>query len=269
MLNDVEKKFEPFLKDAKNFDLKEMKSRLNDHGVYFFTYSNVEEVEHEFKKLGPLATHPNSEGSSATPLVATGGRTYGRGERGFSNCSLLPHTDQSLRDPPLAYLALLCVVPAIVGGSSLFVDAKLVYGKLKREFPHYLEQLSDPELFFHRFDDTFSAVPIFSVTQCGRTIVRARLDELGFASLAGSEALLKFKEIVDEYTVNIQLKPGDGFILNNSRWLHGRLDFHGERKFLRYLIAAKSRDDAHLGFESVADSPDKLDTASLHSGTQQ
>ncbi|MES0884308.1 TauD/TfdA family dioxygenase [Roseibium sp. SCP14] len=249
-----EVKFDPFSEKAEKFDAQAMKEDLKANGIYRFEFDSTSEVEDGLSRMGQLVNHPDSDGRLATQLEATGKRDYGRGQRGFSNCSLPPHTDQALRSPPLAYLALLCIQPAQVGGESLFVDSKLVYRRLSIEYPKFLEVLSNPEIIAHRFEDQFSSVPVFTALEDDRIIARVRFDELCYSSIAGIDAIQKLREIVEEYTVRISVKQNQGFVVSNSRWLHGRSDFVGERKYLRYLVAANNQNDPNLGFSISNDS---------------
>ena len=194
--------------------------------------------------------HTDSQESLTTQIDAKQSFDYKRGQRGFSNCSLAPHSDQLLRSPPIRYLGSLFAKPAKIGGSSTFVDMKLVYQKMASSFPEYLDDLFDPDTLVHRFDDIYTSVPVFSKSASNYVVSRVRFDELNYVSFSKLQAVQKLHDIVDEFTVSIDLKQNQGFIVDNTRWLHGRQELFGARSAERFLIAANTDDIPTLGFPS-------------------
>lgn len=227
-----------------------MNDALSENGIYLFASQDKTVVLDAVSHLGRLVKHTESQDSVTTQIEARLSFDYKRGQRGFSNCSLAPHSDQSLRSPPIRYLGLLFKKPALVGGSSTFVDMKLAYQKMATSFPEYLDDLFDPDTLVHRFDDVYTSVPVFSKGASNHVVSQVRFDELNYVSFSKVQAVQKLHDIVNELTVSVDLKQNQDFIVDNTRWLHGRHKFFGARSAERFLIAANSDDNPTLGFPS-------------------
>jgi alpha-ketoglutarate-dependent taurine dioxygenase len=50
----------------------------------------------------------------------------------------------------------------------------------------------------------------------------------------------RFDDLAAKHSFSIKLSAGEGYVINNRRWLHGRKEFSGEREFLRLLLSDRS-----------------------------
>jgi Taurine catabolism dioxygenase TauD, TfdA family len=156
------------------------------------------------------------------------------GMAGFGTDALAAHTDRSSLVNPPGLVLTVCRRAADRGGDSILVDGRAVYGELADSHLEALQCLSTPRsalfggasgylgsIFTHRFD--------------GRVRVRLRWDSLARFSPDVSRVLPILRAVVDRHTVQIGLRPGQGYIVDNHRWLHGRREFTGDRTMSRLL----------------------------------
>jgi hypothetical protein len=65
--------------------------------------------------------------------------------------------------------------------------------------------------------------------------VRLRLDELARFSPEAAAAIPELRAAIGRHLLRVPLAPGQGLILSNTRWLHGRTSYFGDRLMLRIL----------------------------------
>lgn len=76
---------------------------------------------------------------------------------------------------------------------------------------------------------------VFERAGDGRVAVRLRLDSLVRFSPAASLYVSRLHELVQRLSIPLDLAVGDGYVLLNDRWLHGRKRFTGGRTMLRLI----------------------------------
>jgi hypothetical protein len=69
----------------------------------------------------------------------------------------------------------------------------------------------------------------------GRVRLRLRLDDLARFSPDAACAVPALRAAISAHTTALRLGPGDGVVLCNTRWLHGREPYAGPRVMLRVL----------------------------------
>jgi hypothetical protein len=74
---------------------------------------------------------------------------------------------------------------------------------------------------------------IFTHAGDGRLAVRLRLDDLAQFSPEVSRWLPTLRAVIDRHALMFDLGVGQGYVLNNHRWLHGRRAFTGQRVIFR------------------------------------
>src|SRR5690606_7963401 len=82
----------------------------------------------------------------------------------------------------------------------------------------------------------------------GRWSIRLRLDGLARFSPRAQAHLPALIETVQACSTTMLLGPGEGVLLDNTRWLHGRRPFTGERALLRVLGEARTHLPLSRGF---------------------
>jgi len=143
------------------------------------------------------------------------------------------HTDH----PKADYVAWLCIDQADDGGETILADAEAAYLRLSLEERRALFGI---HLFEHKvFTDDGDFRPLVAAKN-GKTrfyysfwLVKDNL------SSVQKDALKRLQRILPECQfAEIRLRPDDVLVVDNTRILHGRRAFSGERRFLkRYWIS--------------------------------
>jgi hypothetical protein len=129
----------------------------------------------------------------------------------------------------------------------VLVDGKSVYEHLAVAQPDALLALCDPRSA--QFGGTTGHLgSTFTLASDGTVAVRLRLDELVRFSPDVTRWLPTLRSAMDRHAMTIQLAPGEGYVLNNHRWLHGRRAFTGQRIMHRVLGNALAHLSIPAGF---------------------
>ena len=183
--------------------------------------------------LAALYPHPDADPDGLTLLHAReSGETLGK--RGFSDAELLPHTERSCTTVPPHLLMLVCLTPGLHGGETLLIDGRSVAEDLARTEPESWRVLSGPRTAYFG-GAAGHAGSIFEPLSSGRWMIRLRLDELVRFAPQTLPHVAILRKVIGRHTKTLLLEPGQGFILDNTRWLHGRRSFQGPRTMLRAL----------------------------------
>ena len=192
-----------------------------------------------------VVLHPDSDARGLTTLTDLGPAADRPNAAGFSRRELLPHTDRSGTADPPALLMTTCATPSITGGTCLLVDGKAVHDDLARTAPPAVAAL------LHRGSVLFGGVgghlgsvladgPAISTTAPGATstggarrMIRLRLDDLVMLSPQVAVWLPALRAAIDRHTLTADLDAGEGYLLDNHRWLHGRTAYTGPRTLYR------------------------------------
>lgn len=123
---------------------------------------------------------------------------------------------------------------SIDGGESLLADTSLILNEVKKRGDGLYELLTDAKNSSFRSDDgVFVPRPIFDEKS---GMFRFRFDD----GIQISPALvLRFQQMYDIFYHNsfaIGLQEGQGYFLNNHKFMHGRTSFTGSRELLRALV---------------------------------
>lgn len=214
----------------------ELKSKVMADGIAFFELSSRQELVEFSTGFGDLVMHRDADPDAVTvvrhvPAVA--------GEDGFAGLSagpLLPHTDGSGNSMVPRYITLWCQANEGVGGECAMADGEAVVEDLQRTSPWVVEALSKPNAAIYRSGHEQYSGPAITQDPRGRWHFRLRLDSNGFFSAETIHAVTRLREAIALRTFTFGLAPGQGYIIDNWRYLHGRLTFSGERVMLRTLI---------------------------------
>ena len=116
-----------------------------------------------FWTIGRLLARPVAQKWDGTMLydVTDTGRTYGYGVRGsWTNTELVFHTDNAFGASMPRYVGLLCIRPAVEGGTSRFCSLHSVHARLLERFPRELDRLYRPMLFDRQAEHAPDAPPV-------------------------------------------------------------------------------------------------------------
>jgi gamma-butyrobetaine dioxygenase len=162
----------------------------------------------------------------------------------YTNLGLQAHTDNPYRDPVPTLQILACLENSVEGGDSIVVDGFKVVERLKAENPRGFALLSGHNARFAYEGSAGvrlrSRRPMIELGPDGELIaVRFNNRSLAAATDVPYEdmadyyaAYRRFAELIEDpaMEVTFKLKPGELFIVDNTRVLHARKSFSGTGK---------------------------------------
>jgi alpha-ketoglutarate-dependent taurine dioxygenase len=198
-----------------------------------------------------MTIRPHRDAGPDGVTVITGTQAQGSGYAAFTDAELIPHTDgSSVPDPP-GLLLLTCQQAADQGGRTRVADGARIISTLAEQCPAALRALSAPRAsFFGAAGGYLGAV--VEPAGPGRTRIRLRLDDLAWFSADAADAVPLLRTVIDDHVQTFQLRAGEGVLLSNTRWLHGRDSFAGRRTMLRVLGDPLPNTGIMPGFPSPA-----------------
>ena len=157
----------------------------------------------------------------------------------YTNLGLQAHTDNPYRDPVPTLQILACLENSVDGGDSVVVDGFKVAERLQQESPQGFELLSR---HCARFEYAGSAGvrlrsrrPLIELGPDGELIAirfnnrsAAAFTDIPYDDMADYYAAYRrFAELIEDpvMEVSFKLKPGELFIVDNTRVLHARKSF--------------------------------------------
>jgi len=206
---------------------------LHEHGLVTFTgITDRAALASAAATLMSIRTHRDAGPDGVTVITDT--QATDPGYAAFTDAELIPHTDgTSLPEPP-GLLMLTCQRHASQGGSTLLADASRVTATLARQHPDALRALSAPQAARFGPPGGYHG-PVCETTGPGRARIRLRLDDLATFSADAGQAIPLLRSAITQHLQTIQLRTGQGLLLSNTRWLHGRNRYAGPRVMLRLL----------------------------------
>nr|WP_247197180.1 TauD/TfdA family dioxygenase [Streptomyces sp. GESEQ-35] len=131
-------------------------------------------------------------------------------------------------------MLLVCGQAAVTGGECLLTDGQAVHADLftgQREAGVALTQARTA--FFGAGDG--HATQVFTVHNGLRVSVRLWFDGLARWNPIVAPYLPQLRAAASRHQVGLALAPGQGYLLDNERWLNARRAFTGDRLFWRAL----------------------------------
>lgn len=156
---------------------------------------------------------------------------------GFTNLPLLAHIDDPYFDPVPPITMLHCLANEVEGGQSTLVDGFKVANTLRERDSNQFDLLSTLPVRHSFRNDEFefwSEFPMISINVWGEVDqIRCANQHMKPFHLpvdvmdAYYDAYRTFSQMLisDEFQVSFKLKPGDLYMVNNHRVLHGRTGF--------------------------------------------
>jgi alpha-ketoglutarate-dependent taurine dioxygenase len=183
--------------------------------------------------------HPDADQDGITVITDLGSAGDVPGAAGFSRRELAAHTDGSQVAHPPALLMAVCAQAADAGGSSRFTDGLAVISELAANWPPALAAFTRPRsVLFGGADGYLGSVltPVSGTPGATtRLQLRLRLDDLVTFAPDLQPWLPALQAAIARHTITVPLADGDGYILDNHRWLHAREQFTGNRVLYRVL----------------------------------
>lgn len=181
----------------------------------------------------------------------------------YTNLGLQAHTDNPYRDPVPTLQILACLENSVDGGDSIVVDGFKVAERLQMENPKGFDLLAKHCARFEyagaKGVKLRAKRPIIELGPDGELIAirfnnrsSAAFTDIPFDDMADYYAAYRrFAEFIEEpaMAVSFKLKPGELFIVDNTRVLHARLAFSGSGK--RWLQGCYADKDGLLSTLAV------------------
>ena len=162
----------------------------------------------------------------------------------YTNLGLQAHTDNPYRDPVPTLQILACLENSVEGGDSIVVDGFSVVERLKAENPRGFDLLSGHAARF-AYEGAAgvrlrSKRPMIELGPDGE-LIAIRFNNRSLAATTDVPyddmsdyyaAYRRFAELIEDpaMEVSFKLKPGELFIVDNTRVLHARKSFSGSGK---------------------------------------
>jgi hypothetical protein len=154
------------------------------------------------------------------------------GFAGFTSAELAPHTDRSSVEHPPALLLAACGQVAETGGECIVIDGCAVHAELADSEPEAVQAFSAPRSALFGGAAGYLG-SIFAVQADGRIHIRLRMDDQATFSPESGRWLATLEAALKRHMRTIALGAGEGYVLDNHRWLHGRRAFAGSRVLYR------------------------------------
>lgn len=228
-------------------------AQLRDRGLVTFSgITSHADLVAVAQRLMTIRPHRDAGPDGVTVITST--QAQGSGYAAFTDAELIPHTDgSSVPDPP-GLLLLACQQPADEGGRTRVADGARIISTLAEQYPAALRVLAAPRAaFFGAAGGYLGAVS--EPAGLGRTRIRLRLDELAWFSADATDAVPLLRTVIARHMQTFRLRAGEGMLLSNTRWLHGRDRYHGLRTMLRVLGDPLPGTGIMPGFLSPAPAP--------------
>jgi hypothetical protein len=208
-------------------------AQLGERGLVTFAGINGHaELVALARQLMTIRPHRDAGRDGVTVIAST--HAEESGYAGFTDAELIPHTDGSgVSDPP-GLLLLACRQAAGEGGRTRVVDGASIVSTLAEQDPAALRALSSPRAAFFGAAGAYLGA-VLEPAGPGRTRIRLRLDDLAWFSADAVGTVPLLRTVIACHTQTLRLREGEGLLLSNTRWLHGRDSFTGRRIMLRIL----------------------------------
>ncbi|MDI5975939.1 TauD/TfdA family dioxygenase [Amycolatopsis magusensis] len=184
--------------------------------------------------LGTVEHHPDSGPTGVTTLRPSPAAAQ-PGRAGFTAEALPPHTDRaSVAQPPML-LVLACQRPARRGGATVLVDGRAPAGRPPRTVSGGTAHPVQPRRGVLRRRQRLQRPGVH------RRAPRDPGDPVEHRPALTTLPLARpwhatLGHLISEHTHTVLLGAGDGLVVHNRWWLHGRREFRGDRVPWRILV---------------------------------
>lgn len=211
--------------------------QLKTHGIVLFKkFLMKHDAKTIANKLGLIVENIDADNSGITEISNQRRGNNKKNSAAFTSEGLNLHTDRSpLENPPNLIMNWMCEKNCR-GGQAVLVDSHQIFRKLKSENEVIIKILTHPDIAcFTDGIDTFTG-SIFQIDENNKLKVRFRYDQCSYFNLEAKEAVRIFQKTAKSLAHVIDFDIGAGYIIDNTRWLHGRNPFDGFRMVRRIHI---------------------------------
>jgi alpha-ketoglutarate-dependent taurine dioxygenase len=217
---------------------EQLADQLRTLGVVVVT--GIQGPEHLLDFAGTVmsvVTHPDADPAGLTTITDLGPAGRQPNAAGFSRRALPPHTDRSGVAHPPALLLTSCANTAATGGSCRLTDGLAVHDDLATTCPQALAAFTRPRttLFGGAAGYLGSVFTDIPPTEGGpaRRMIRLRLDDLVRFSPEIAGYVPALRAAIERHSHSFELTVGQGYLVDNHRWLHARDAYEGPRVLYR------------------------------------
>ncbi|MFJ7412824.1 TauD/TfdA family dioxygenase [Streptomyces sp. NPDC098077] len=210
-------------------------AQLRDRGIVTIDHLGSRSAVRGYAhRVMTLWKHPDSDKDRLTTIRDSGSRADRAGQAGFGRGELAPHTERSGIPRPPRLMMLVCLRKADAGGEVLLTDGQAVHEHLSRSAPEALEYMRRPGTAFYGGGGGHAS-QIFTPLLSSRVSLHLRRDQLAQFSPLIQRFLPALDEAIAAHQRAFLLEPGQGYIVDNHRYLHARAAFEGHRECVRAL----------------------------------
>jgi alpha-ketoglutarate-dependent taurine dioxygenase len=184
------------------------------------------------RAFGDIVKHPHSDHEGVTLIDFNPSIAQSSSGLGFLQGELILHTDRTSDLIPPDFIIVMCSQVSVTGGASRLADTRSILDFIKENYPEAHDVLHN---VYCLFGETLTRSPVVS-TNHGHTIVRFRYDSLGFYPPSTWDAIRIFRQTAESDAQTFSLVPGQMYIADNHRVLHGRTAYVGKRKMMRLHV---------------------------------
>ncbi|KAL8784872.1 MAG: hypothetical protein Q9195_008865 [Heterodermia aff. obscurata] len=212
-------------------DLSAIRQTFDRDGAVFINGCDEQSLITLAKQLGQIVKPRNEVGSgTGVSNIRFAPRLEGKG---YSSEELFFHTDRSGWETPPSLLITTLKVKSESGGESLLVDSQEVIKTIKAKDSPLYDLITNPKYSSFRNDDgILSPRAIYDLDS---SIFRFRFDDGIQLSASLIDRFPSLRQRIYEHAYAISFEPGQSYIVDNHRFLHGRTSFIGSRELLRVL----------------------------------
>ncbi len=230
-------------------DFSTLMSLLSRDGIVIFKgIASMNDLVRLSNKIGKPIQHRDAD---ANGIITLRPREDEQEEtfKGYTHKEQYVHTDGTMVENPADIVVLYCEMPAKKGGESTFVDGRELHRKLKREDPGLLAALMEKDAGI--FGDSTAdrkIKAIFKHYGTNRMSICFRNDKLVSYSKMIQDKFAYLIATIGSLTSRIKLNSGEGYIVNNHRFIHGRDSFEGDRIIHRVQLHSHRSNGILSGF---------------------
>ncbi|KAL4926815.1 HAD-like domain-containing protein [Aspergillus undulatus] len=212
-------------------DIQSIKEEFFEKGLTFLEGFNEETLCQLASQFGDIV-RPRNEKTNGSGIsnIRFDPSLVGKG---YSSEELYFHTDRSGWEQPPRILVSNLKSKSTEGGASMLADTSRILKEIKQHDGFY-ELLTDSKHSSFRSDDgVFVPRPIYDEST---GLFRFRFDD---GIQLSASLVIRFPLLLDIMCRNsfaVPLQQGQGYLLDNHRFLHGRTSFTGSRELLRALV---------------------------------
>ena len=188
--------------------------------------------------LGDVYHHRDNDSQGLSTLEADEGRASSSGA-GFGRGALALHTDQAGAPDPPRFVLVMCERESRTGGDVVLADGQEA---VLRMAEHELEILLGRKQVTYRGPEGYTYEgPVIQQTESTHWSIRLRSDvHASLCEVAGLAIHSLRRAALSSCSVR-RLAVGEGYLVQNGRWLHGRNAFRGHRRVVRVLFGESLR----------------------------